>query len=300
MSEFSAKKLAQESGQAVVEYTLLLVIVITILTGSIYQFSSAFQAFTDSYFGDYLQCLIESGELPQLGGDDEGICSSSFQAFSLANGRPMINNSNASSGNNAGNSSSGGGSTYGGTNPNASGTTVGREPGTSVGAGSSSGNIGSADPGATGSSNAGGGSGGSGRSNRISVGGQANTSGFGNNRNKKVPFNPQANTYSDLGGNSGNSGLRSRRVLRPYADDGDGSNLDGGQGASAGATAGVGGGGGREKKVPVVERKPSNDDDDIEEMSFANFMKYLIIFCVIVALVLFIGGQIQSITKSMD
>ena len=300
MREFSAKKLAQESGQAVLEYTLLLVIVVTILTGSIYQFSSAFQAFTDSYFGDYLQCLIESGELPQLGGDDEGICNTSFQAFSLANGRPMDSSSSNSASNSSGDSNVGGGGVYGGSNPNSSGTTVGREPGSSVGAGSSSGNLGASSAGPAGSSRSSGGLGSGGRSNRVSLGGQGENTGFGNNKNKKVPFNPRANTYTDLGTNASGGGLRTRRVLRAYGSENESGNVEGGQEASSSAVAEAGGQSGRDKKVPVSERRPANDDTQVEEMSFGNFMRYLIIFCMVVALILFLGGQIQSITKSMD
>lgn len=300
LREFSAKKLAQESGQAILEYTLLLVIVVTILTGSIYQFSSAFQAFTDSYFGDYLQCLIESGELPQLGGDDEGICNSSFQAFSLANGRPIDSSSTNSASGSSGDSNVGGGGVYGGSNPNSSGTTVGRAPGTSVGAGSSSGNLGASSGGPGSSSGNSGGSLGGGRTNRVSVGGQGNKGAFGNNKNKKVPFNPTANTYTDLGANGSGSGLRSRRILRSYGSETEGGDIEGGPNASSNAVAGVAGQGGRDKKVPISERKPASNDDEVQEMSFGNFMRYLVIFCMVVAVILFLGGQIQSITKSMD
>ena len=53
-----------QSGQAVIEYVLVLVIVVSILTGILFQFSSAFRTYTKALFGDYISCLLEAGELP--------------------------------------------------------------------------------------------------------------------------------------------------------------------------------------------------------------------------------------------
>lgn len=84
---------ASQKGQAVTEYLLILVIVTGIALGVIYQFSDAMKKYVNSYFGDYLACLLETGELPTLGGTTgptaEG-CNASFEPFSLAKGRPLI------------------------------------------------------------------------------------------------------------------------------------------------------------------------------------------------------------------
>lgn len=83
------KRLTSQSGQAAVEYVLLILIVMAVMFGSIYQLSTAFQSFAKGYFGDYLTCLLEAGELPSMG-DGMGICSGSYAPFSLASGRPYI------------------------------------------------------------------------------------------------------------------------------------------------------------------------------------------------------------------
>lgn len=83
------KKLTSQSGQAAVEYILLIIIVMAVMFGAVYQISTAFQSFAKGYFGDYLTCLLEAGELPSLG-DGTGLCSGSYAPFSLANGRPYI------------------------------------------------------------------------------------------------------------------------------------------------------------------------------------------------------------------
>lgn len=73
-----------------------------------FEFNTAFQAWANNYFGDYLTCLLETGELPTIEGSpgDSGICGQFFEPFSLKNGRPskalskgngQTNNSNANS-----------------------------------------------------------------------------------------------------------------------------------------------------------------------------------------------------------
>lgn len=96
-----------QSGQAVVEYILVLIVTVSIILGILYQFNDAFRNFLNSYFGDYIACLLETGELPSLGGQgpNQDECNTGFEAFSVANGRPKIPMSN-SSGSTGGNGSS--------------------------------------------------------------------------------------------------------------------------------------------------------------------------------------------------
>ena len=45
----------------------------------------------ESYFSDYIGCLLETGELPTLGsanGINSGICDAQYEAFDIASGRP--------------------------------------------------------------------------------------------------------------------------------------------------------------------------------------------------------------------
>lgn len=70
-----------QSGQAIVEYILVLLVVVSILLGVMWQFNDGFRKFTTSYFGDYLACLLELGELPALGGTASGECN--YESFAL-------------------------------------------------------------------------------------------------------------------------------------------------------------------------------------------------------------------------
>jgi len=86
------RALRSESGQAVLEYILILVVVVGIILGVMYQLDTAFKKYVQSYFGDYIACLLETGEMPSLGAGDganQEICSASFEPFSLKNGRPF-------------------------------------------------------------------------------------------------------------------------------------------------------------------------------------------------------------------
>ncbi len=75
LSEFCRKTFAgqktraHEAGQAVLEYILVLLLIVAIFVGSLYQFNDAFKTFLNSYFGNYIACLLETGELPSLGGE---------------------------------------------------------------------------------------------------------------------------------------------------------------------------------------------------------------------------------------
>lgn len=81
----------RERGQAVIEYILVLVITVSIILGILYQFNDAFKGFLDRYFGDYVACLLETGELPALGGAGPGadLCNAQFQTFSVSSGQSL-------------------------------------------------------------------------------------------------------------------------------------------------------------------------------------------------------------------
>jgi hypothetical protein len=89
-----------QSGQAVLEYVLILVVVVGISLGVLYQLNTALKKYVQSYFGDYVACLLETGELPGLGGD-AGIsadsCNALYEPFSLKNGRPLKESSGGDS-----------------------------------------------------------------------------------------------------------------------------------------------------------------------------------------------------------
>jgi hypothetical protein len=85
------------SGQAVIEYVLLLVVIVGLLLGSAKIFQTIDKGM-QKYIGDYFVCLMEYGELPTLGIGDADLkkhvsgsgrkCDNQFEAFTFENGRP--------------------------------------------------------------------------------------------------------------------------------------------------------------------------------------------------------------------
>ena len=57
-----------ESGQGILEYVLVLVVVVGIILGMLYQFNKSFRHFAEGYFS-YIGCLLETGELPGRSND---------------------------------------------------------------------------------------------------------------------------------------------------------------------------------------------------------------------------------------
>ena len=91
--------LRSQSGQGIVEYILVLIVTLALILGLLWQFSDAFRAWANNYFGEYLACLLETGELPSVGGMGgvAGTCNRYFEPFSIANGRPPRSSPSSSS-----------------------------------------------------------------------------------------------------------------------------------------------------------------------------------------------------------
>lgn len=64
----SGRKLRSESGQGVLEYILVLVIILVVILGLVYQFNVKFRNYAEQFFDGYIACLLETGELPGVGG----------------------------------------------------------------------------------------------------------------------------------------------------------------------------------------------------------------------------------------
>lgn len=108
-----------QAGQAVVEYILLAVIIVGVILGM----KNAFSAINDGmnrYIGDYVACLMEYGELPSLGVKEDDVkkhtagtgkkCEEKFAEFTFEGGRPPIGGGSGTSSagaNNSANSGSG-------------------------------------------------------------------------------------------------------------------------------------------------------------------------------------------------
>lgn len=78
-----------QSGQAILEYTLLVLIILGLLGGVVYQFNTAFRSYADRLFvgeNSYFGCLIKKGILPGTGTE---VCPP--PKFRMADGKQLPN-----------------------------------------------------------------------------------------------------------------------------------------------------------------------------------------------------------------
>jgi hypothetical protein len=61
-----AKSLRNQAGQGTVEYVLMLVVTVAIVMGLMSQFYKPFGEWTKFWLGDYVNCLLDRGDLPAL------------------------------------------------------------------------------------------------------------------------------------------------------------------------------------------------------------------------------------------
>jgi hypothetical protein len=310
-----------QKGQATIEYVLVLVIVIMMGLGIIWKFNSAFRTFALSYFGQYLDCLLANGELPSISSGKPGTCDAQFTAFDLASGRSPIDP--YSSGSNSGGNSRGG--DYGKAKNSQSSS------GSKSSDSSSSGDNGSGPRGSASSRKSSIGSSPSSSKKNNSPGGLGNDS-SGDNR---IPAPSRASTNSPFGGR-GNSPSGDDSGKSP---NGDKEKFEAGSGGSSnssrfGSRADIedgrlrfvpsgsqsGSEGGEEtlrpnkvsaserdatssgQRIPIAKgsRKIASDNELDASMALPDFLRYLVIAAIIIALVLFLGGQALQISKGQD
>ena len=276
------KSLKSNSGQGLIEYLLVLILVVSLVLGVIYQLNDAFKVWANSYFGNYLMCLMESGELPNLGAgqDPNSQCHGVRPRFSIDEGEALVGDG-VSEG-------SGSDSDAGFTNNSGSATQrpSGNADAGSVGRGRSFANR-------TGTAtrfrprkNSGGGEDGDEESG-ISRESSGQTSGFSdgaiNNEGKATRVAIR-----------GSAEFRAKRKKQKEEEE-------------------------KKKKTKVknveqeneqragpqlikVSRKAASTDEapEIDDMSFGGYLRYLIIAAIVIALVIFLGGQVLQVSKSME
>ncbi|KYG68904.1 hypothetical protein AZI87_06670 [Bdellovibrio bacteriovorus] len=281
-SQFTSR-LGNKQGQAVIEYVLMLVITVSLILMLANQIFKPFGQFVDNYMGKYVACLLEYGELPTLGSDTPSVvdedseCDKKFQPGTLANGRPPgSGNGNGSSGdgssskNNSGSSSSsdggsgGSGGTYAGSSSRRGGSYMnrGRRPSSGV--------------------ETGGNSQGGGKVVEIALDNGGN-GGFFRASNGGRYVAPQRKRMS-----VGISGLTEaeRKKLEKKAD-GTGGRIVAGESVKP-----------PPKKILVKKPEIKTTAQEDEPMTIGNFIRYLFIAALVIALVIFIGGQALQMSKS--
>lgn len=322
-----ATHIRSQSGQAVVEYLLILTVTMMLVLGGMYQFSTAFRAFAQSYFGNYLECLLETGELPSVGAGD-GICASSYEPFSFARGRPLMDTSNLAggpggsgpgaggNGGGFGGGSGGGGSGFG---SDGSGSGGGGRSGGGPGFGRS-GRIaatGTGDSGASessGSDSAGGASGsvgGSGigggsrfqaasaRANNASAASQSSGDAISLSAGEAAAMEMRANgrAFRRLGGSAQDEAIGRRRFVPSNERPRESESVDRVTVTASDTRSRRGG------RVLASDRR-SGDVQDSEEaelgLGLPDFMRYLLIAGILAVVVVFFGGQLAAFRKSYE
>ncbi len=275
--EFSIRDSIQnERGQGIIEYVLLLVVIVAMVLGGIYQLNSAFKVWANNYFGEYLACILETGELPTISGSpgDSEICNQMFKAFSLADGRPLKTGAGQNTGDDGG------------------GAAGGSKEDRRTGSDGSTGNY-SKVTGRSGnffSSSKGGG-----RFSKFGKGGE-NLGKTG----EKGGAGDYGGGYSRLNRRI-NTGVRYRLDNRFAFSKTSTDNKSEGRMISSVKVSDKS----EKQKKSILRLNSDALNKDTEggpesEMSFGNFIRILIIAAIVIALVMVIGGQVLQIGKSMD
>lgn len=244
-----------------------------VVLGGIYQLNSAFREWAKGYFGDYLACLLETGELPSIGGSvgDSGLCNQFFKPFNLKDGRMLITQTGASTPPSSG---SGGGQAAGsrengglGSSGYGSYTPVGHFGGASGGGRGRQGvgKAGRSDPNATGNMSA------------------SNYGGGYDEQNRKLDTSTKEKLDTQFAFQDEAEAKQKRRNV-----------------ASASSKTGDSNAG---KGRTIIHTKSVKKDAGLSDdsgMNFGDYIRFLIIAAIIIALVLLIGGQMLQIGKSME
>ena len=267
-------RILDRSGQGAVEYVLLLVITVGIILGLMNQFYKPFNAYLKNYMGAYVQCLLDVGELPALGWDStEGVCNSEFEPLST-NGRPPISANTR-------------------TPPNPNDDR--KDPAARANSANDSGS----------------GSGRKSPGSRTLVGGSGSSgtdgAGAGQEKVQKIPVELEDTRYFRVGQVGPNESQSRAKRVRAVGIEGligsEKDKLDREQVRikRLGAFEDMGAEG-KPKKMrvkPPSERKVASAEDDAP-WTFGKFIRMALIILLIIAIVLFLGGQALQISKGMD
>ncbi len=295
------KRRKAQSGQAVVETILLIAIGVVLILGLMKEFYQPFGTWVKTYMTSYLECLLDVGELPTLGSASvTSVCVEQFKAFKK--GAPYI--SSASSGGSSGGSAGGAGAGAGAGDAKPRGGPNSNKASASRGS----------DSAADGRSHSAG-------DGTVSGGlnGQANASrrrGFGEfDGNKKSDVSEESANLSEaekekranrggtrsfsLGSNAGGDSTPisqfSERTASSESKKKTSVNF------SISSTEDERTSSLSSKKFIMTNnpRKLASETTDFQ-WGIADYLKYAVILAIVLATILFLGGQIAQISKSME
>lgn len=271
--------LKNNRGQAVLEYVLLTFIVVLVLGHMITGLAHGTQEFAKNYFGSYFQCLLETGELPQLGADNvpETECDELHEPFTFREGRPVVFNDLS-------------GPTNGGADVGNSGSDGSDSDSASAGSseGSGSSTVGAGEFGSDGFS--------SGRSKKVPLSAadksKSGTNAMGAGANRFNNFQQDEDfgeggsgrsTYVPIYGNRGGNDEENQNGETVKAD------------IEQNPEQAL-----RGKRVPVSVARAEIEDKQDEPMTLPDFLKIIIIAAILLVIFIFFGGQVMQYNKSKD
>lgn len=335
-ARFWRNPLRQSGGQAVVEYILMLVILISLVLGAKKAFSNV-NDFMSDYMGDYIACLMEYGELPSLGIGEAGLnkhtgtCDANFSDFTFTGGVAYTGG--------GGGDDDGDGSGPGGGDGDGGGTGTGTSGGKGKSGFSSSKNSSrnakndSSDTDGSNSSSGKKGSGSDGASGGKNAGRRKSPYSDGRLKRSSSPYGTadglnagdgKVSVIDDAGDEDGSGGKKRRNRRRGryrgnrYVYDRNkyraitgamAAEIEKAQPRPRRAPAATvkkldeeGGRLGPYKKAftPPEKKREVAQESDESGFSFGNIFKWLLIAAMIIAIVIFFGGQVLNYSNSQD
>lgn len=268
--------MGQQRGQAILEYVLLLVVVIMLATLLATRIFKPVQKWMEFYIGSYVECLLDQGELPGQGGTS-GVQDCEFVS-------PFEDHDNQSSGAAGKNGNKG---KEGGKKSNSD----------SDGKSSDSGHGGTVITNRNGDQHT------------TRIGGLDNSAGDGKTTTVADPTKGDSGSgylkitragggvRYDLRKNTRVSGLAGmmaaeRDKIKRRED----------KIVKLASSSEEGEGGRLSRKIPIKaeQKKAKVSDFTVEEFSFGKVFRILMIIAIAIALILFVGGQLAQISKSME
>lgn len=296
-----------QKGQATLETILLVVVAVVVILGVVYRFNTAFKKYTTDLYGTYYRCLLETGELPGAG----SVCKDKSARFEIAQGREKMKFVPGAGGvGNDGSGGSGGGSGgsggKGSDGKNGKGGSKGSDDGGS-GGGSSSG----------GDSVAGSGSNGSGQTavGRLQLGSRKSSKTVGKAADLSkdelaaAGERPDGLRVDPTSARREANDLRAAKARTDFKIDGDDyqrassvavapssavdkKNKDDRAGNSLRPRKAV--------ETPPTKKADKGLKDDSSGLSFGNIFRIFLMGGIIVAILVFLGGQVLQISKSSE
>lgn len=266
---FRLTRIGSESGQGVLEYMLLLVIIIVLILGLAYQFNTAFRSWAEGFFDGYVACLLETGELPGVSQQ----CMEEYVDFDFSKGQNLADGRLGSGGD--------GGGQDGGRGAR---NNDGGGGGETLVTGGDTGRVGFARLGAE-----------RGRQETTRVG----TTDGGSDGGSKVSMGSDTTQIGRVTQNTG----RRETVSMTYYIDADEEKVEKTRPTAAKAGKVDEGGDALRTSGTSVDSEVARSSASIkdpETFSFGRALRMLIIVCIIIAMVVFFGGQLLQISKSRE